>query len=428
MMSLMSESRETTLNASLSAASPWTKRDSFHWPKYSLIVGTITTSDVNASDAVGSHACASVSSSRRVALERLGRGRQDARVGQRLAELDRAVAVEVGLHLRGQIRAGAPEHALGEVEEVARLLEHAAVGQLQVERHRALRILFLARARVEDDVVLGERRRPGDDSLDLLVVRVGLDPALLRVREDARDVLAMLLEQARVVVVDALGEGVVLLCERGELLGGARQLRGVVGEIALDAGEVVGVDRSARRLGGGRRRRCGVVRIVAAAAGEQDEQCDKGSNASHVRRTLQTFVGVLRRSLYKNVQSYYYRPMQRTPIAALVAAEIVSILGSRMTYLALPWFVLVTTGSVAKMTLRPCRGDAADGAARDPERDGGRAARARAGRCSPATRPGSHCWRRSRSCTLRGCSAFRSCSHSSSRSAASWPRTSQRSG
>ena len=63
MMSLMSESRETTLNESLSAASPWTKRDSFHWPKYSLIVGTITTSEVKASDAVGSHACASVSSS-----------------------------------------------------------------------------------------------------------------------------------------------------------------------------------------------------------------------------------------------------------------------------------------------------------------------------------------------------------------------------
>lgn len=40
----------------------------------------------------------------------------------------------------------------------------------------------------------------------------------------------------------------------------------------------------------------------------------------------------------------------KRPVAALVAAEVVSILGSRMTYLALPWFVLVTTGSVAKMT------------------------------------------------------------------------------
>ena len=43
--------------------------------------------------------------------------------------------------------------------------------------------------------------------------------------------------------------------------------------------------------------------------------------------------------------------LQKTPIAALVSAEIVSILGSRMTYLALPWFVLVTTGSAAKMSL-----------------------------------------------------------------------------
>ena len=63
MMSLMSERRETTLNDSLSAASPRTKRDSFHWPKYSLIVGTITTSAVNASDGVGCQACASVWSS-----------------------------------------------------------------------------------------------------------------------------------------------------------------------------------------------------------------------------------------------------------------------------------------------------------------------------------------------------------------------------
>ena len=43
--------------------------------------------------------------------------------------------------------------------------------------------------------------------------------------------------------------------------------------------------------------------------------------------------------------------MRGTPIAALVAAEIISILGSRMTYLALPWFVLVTTGSAARMTV-----------------------------------------------------------------------------
>jgi MFS family permease len=43
--------------------------------------------------------------------------------------------------------------------------------------------------------------------------------------------------------------------------------------------------------------------------------------------------------------------VQKTPLIALVASEIVSILGSRMTYLALPWFVLVTTGSPAKMTL-----------------------------------------------------------------------------
>ncbi len=36
-------------------------------------------------------------------------------------------------------------------------------------------------------------------------------------------------------------------------------------------------------------------------------------------------------------------------IVALLAAEVVSNLGSRMTWLALPWFVLVTSGSVSRM-------------------------------------------------------------------------------
>jgi MFS family permease len=43
--------------------------------------------------------------------------------------------------------------------------------------------------------------------------------------------------------------------------------------------------------------------------------------------------------------------VKKTAVGALVAGEIVSILGTRMTYLALPWFVLVTTGSAGKMTL-----------------------------------------------------------------------------
>ena len=59
----MSESRETTLNDSAVEPSPSTKRDSFHWPKYSLIVGTITTRAVNASDSDGSQASADVASS-----------------------------------------------------------------------------------------------------------------------------------------------------------------------------------------------------------------------------------------------------------------------------------------------------------------------------------------------------------------------------
>jgi predicted MFS family arabinose efflux permease len=43
--------------------------------------------------------------------------------------------------------------------------------------------------------------------------------------------------------------------------------------------------------------------------------------------------------------------VKKTAVSALVAAETISMLGTRMTYLALPWFVLVTTGSPSKMTL-----------------------------------------------------------------------------
>ncbi len=44
-------------------------------------------------------------------------------------------------------------------------------------------------------------------------------------------------------------------------------------------------------------------------------------------------------------------PVKRSAVSALVVAETISVLGTRMTYLALPWFVLVTTGSPGKMSL-----------------------------------------------------------------------------
>ncbi len=43
--------------------------------------------------------------------------------------------------------------------------------------------------------------------------------------------------------------------------------------------------------------------------------------------------------------------VEKRAVGALIAAEVISVLGTRMTYLALPWFVLVTTGSPGKMAL-----------------------------------------------------------------------------
>jgi MFS family permease len=45
------------------------------------------------------------------------------------------------------------------------------------------------------------------------------------------------------------------------------------------------------------------------------------------------------------------RVLRNRPIRALLVAEVVSMTGSQMTALALPWFVLATTGSAARMGL-----------------------------------------------------------------------------
>ncbi len=41
--------------------------------------------------------------------------------------------------------------------------------------------------------------------------------------------------------------------------------------------------------------------------------------------------------------------LRNRSLLGLVAAELVSLTGSAMTFVALPWFVLVTTGSTAKL-------------------------------------------------------------------------------
>ena len=42
-------------------------------------------------------------------------------------------------------------------------------------------------------------------------------------------------------------------------------------------------------------------------------------------------------------------PLLQRGILALLSSEIISSLGSQMTFLALPWFVLTTTGSTTRM-------------------------------------------------------------------------------
>src|SRR4051794_36046892 len=55
-------------------------------------------------------------------------------------------------------------------------------------------------------------------------------------------------------------------------------------------------------------------------------------------------------ALYKTVRTFYIPAMLRNrSLVGLLVAELVSLTGSAMTFVALPWFVLATTGSTARM-------------------------------------------------------------------------------
>ena len=43
--------------------------------------------------------------------------------------------------------------------------------------------------------------------------------------------------------------------------------------------------------------------------------------------------------------------LRSRPFRAVLASEVVSTTGTQMTWLALPWFVLLTTGSATRMAL-----------------------------------------------------------------------------
>ena len=68
-------------------------------------------------------------------------------------------------------------------------------------------------------------------------------------------------------------------------------------------------------------------------------------------------------------------PLRQRPIFALVSAEVISSLGSQMTFLALPWFVLQTTGSRHEDGRRPRGRAPSDRDPRDPLRLRDRAVR-----------------------------------------------------
>ena len=259
------ESRETTLKDSELRPSPRTKRDAFHWPKYSLIVGTITTTDVNASDAVGRQARADAIELAGIRGERVGRRLEHVRLGQDLAELALAVTVEVDGRpdVGGQRAPDIPSVRLkrfpGLPEDAFRPAASGRTGRRSPDPRRA-------GAGIEDHVVDGERRRPGDDALDALVERVALVQSVL-----AR---AMSFADERGRTVRASGSGVspagrsrVAVRDRTELLGeGWSCVCGRGGRLHRRELGCRGGSRRARRT----RRRHGRGRASAAARTERN--------------------------------------------------------------------------------------------------------------------------------------------------------------
>ena len=255
------------------------------------MVGTITTSAVNASDGDGSHASRGARQIGCVAVELGARGGDQPRVGKDLAERARAVAVEVdrhARHLRGQVVGErSPERSLGQVVEVPGLLKDAAVRELEVERDGARGILRGARAGVEDDVVLGERRRARDDALHPLVVRVPLDPEILQLADERADLVALAAPEPLVVEPLSLGELEVASPCGLEAARETGQESSVLEQVQLDAAEVRALRGSRRRSG----RRCGGsgrIVVTSAAREEHDHgrEQNKGDPYTHCKGHL----------------------------------------------------------------------------------------------------------------------------------------------
>ena len=257
----MSCRREAPTNDFSVALSPATKREFFHASKYSDIVGVITTSAVSASCSFGRPLLGGGVELVRLALELLDRGEVEARVGQRLAEGDLAVAVEVGLGR--ELRLGAVERALDQEEEVARLLERAPVLGLDRERDGGLGIRGVA-AGVDDHVVVGELGHPGDDALHLLVggvgalTKVALASFISFATSSRCSASSVLLSKS----VDG-GELVVRLGVLAQLAHVGLQPLGVVEQVGLDRAEIL------RRRAWTRRASCVGVGVGVPAGGER---------------------------------------------------------------------------------------------------------------------------------------------------------------
>ena len=165
-MSLMSESRETTLNASAFAAVA--EHEARLLPLAEVLAHRRHHHDQRR-ERVGLASAprprAERSSSPRVAVERLG-GRRAGAARRAAPRRTRPCRRRRGRPacLRRARRERAPERALGDVVEVARLASATVPSGASRSNGTALAgILGRARAGVEDDVVLGERGRAGDD-------------------------------------------------------------------------------------------------------------------------------------------------------------------------------------------------------------------------------------------------------------------------
>ena len=251
----MSWSRDEAAKPSSLASEPAMKREFFHWPKYSLIVGVIVTSACRASSRVGVHdraalsrAAACLAKSRLTAATTLASG--TASPNEALPSPSRSA--RTSLAWKSSL---VPNSDVSVRKKKFPGFFRTRPSGRWTSNGTAFSGSEPSDPGIEDHVELRQLLHAGHHALGLLVLGVGLAPGLLHATDEPGDLLAVLGQQLLVVERHALGQLVVAAALARQLGRGRLQIRRVIGQVALDRAEPGIPGRVGRPRAAARRRR-----------------------------------------------------------------------------------------------------------------------------------------------------------------------------